>query len=78
MGIFYRPARRTFSSNHGNNSSSSDVPNISLTQPLPGLPLAKFTSATNHRAETQVTVLENGMKVATENKFGQFCTVGGN
>ena len=72
----HRPARRTFSSNHGNNSSSSDVPNISLTQPLPGLPPAKFTSATNHRVETQVTVLENGMKVATENKFGQFCTVG--
>ena len=26
--------------------------------------------------ETQITVLENGIRVASEKRFGQFCTVG--
>jgi processing peptidase subunit alpha len=26
---------------------------------------------------TQVTTLNNGLQVASENRFGQFCTVGG-
>lgn len=46
-----------------------------LTQPLVGLPLPTYLAATPS-TETRVTVLENGIRVASEQKFGQFCTVG--
>lgn len=50
---------------------------MSLTCPLPGVPKAVFAAAEGReRFETRVTVLENGLRVASQNKFGQFCTVG--
>lgn len=50
---------------------------MSLTCPLPGVPKAVFAAAeSRERFETRVTVLENGLRVASQNKFGQFCTVG--
>uniref|UniRef100_A0A803VRK0 Mitochondrial-processing peptidase subunit alpha n=2 Tax=Ficedula albicollis TaxID=59894 RepID=A0A803VRK0_FICAL len=52
-------------------------PVVSLTCPLPGVPKAVFAAAeSRERFETRVTVLENGLRVASQNKFGQFCTVG--
>ena len=47
-----------------------------LSQPLPGLPLASYISGKDDVGETRVTVLDNGIRVASEKKFGQFCTVG--
>ncbi|XP_020345277.1 mitochondrial-processing peptidase subunit alpha-like isoform X2 [Oncorhynchus nerka] len=58
-------------------SSGSRYPNISLSAPLPGIPKPVFASVDGHeQCETKITTLENGLKVASQNKFGQFCTVG--
>uniref|UniRef100_A0AAQ5YBC0 Mitochondrial-processing peptidase subunit alpha n=1 Tax=Amphiprion ocellaris TaxID=80972 RepID=A0AAQ5YBC0_AMPOC len=52
-------------------------PNISLSTPLPGIPKPVFASVDGQeKYETKITTLENGLKVASQNKFGQFCTVG--
>uniref|UniRef100_A0A671M876 Mitochondrial-processing peptidase subunit alpha n=1 Tax=Sinocyclocheilus anshuiensis TaxID=1608454 RepID=A0A671M876_9TELE len=58
-------------------SSGSAYPNVSLSTPLPGIPKPVFASVDGHeKHETKITTLENGLKVASQNKFGQFCTVG--
>ncbi|XP_017665412.1 PREDICTED: mitochondrial-processing peptidase subunit alpha [Lepidothrix coronata] len=58
-------------------SGGGAYPSVSLTCPLPGVPKAVFAAAEGReRFETRVTVLENGLRVASQNKFGQFCTVG--
>lgn len=58
-------------------SSGSAYPNVSLSTPLPGIPKPVFASVDGHeKYETKITTLENGLKVASHNKFGQFCTVG--
>ncbi|KAJ7994000.1 hypothetical protein DPEC_G00261410 [Dallia pectoralis] len=58
-------------------SSSGGYPNISLSSPLPGIPKPVFAAVDGHeQCETKITTLENGLKVASQNKFGQFCTVG--
>ena len=41
------------------------------------MPAPKYASTDDQSYETQVTTLSNGLRVASENKFGQFCTVGG-
>ena len=50
----------------------------SLSEPLPGLPKPVFASVGSANHETQITVLENGLRVASENRYGKFSTVGGN
>jgi processing peptidase subunit alpha len=40
------------------------------------LPKATYIQQTGKIPETQITVLDNGLRVASEHKFGQFCTVG--
>ena len=58
-------------------SSVGRYSNISLSSPLPGIPKPVFASVDGHeKYETKITTLENGLKVASQNKFGQFCTVG--
>lgn len=49
-----------------------------LTEPVPGLPKPIYANVLKERNETQVTTLPNGLRVASEKRFGQFCTVGGN
>lgn len=71
-----RSGRRSFSSNPLNSNGTGDITNVPLSQPIPGLPPPRFTSVKASKNETQVTVLDNGLTVATENVFGQFCTVG--
>lgn len=61
--------------------SSSSVP--PLNEPLPNLPdppsgVVEHVQWTRDHHETHVTTLENGIKVASEESFGQFSTVGGN
>lgn len=48
-----------------------------LTEPIPNLPKAVYSTAKEEHQTTQITVLPNGLKVASENRFGQFCTIGG-
>lgn len=58
-------------------SSGGGYPNISLSTSLPGIPKPVFASVDGQeKYETKITTLENGLKVASQNKFGQFCTVG--
>lgn len=47
-----------------------------LSAPLPGLPSPTYVSGSDRLSDTRVTTLENGVRVASEQKFGQFCTVG--
>jgi hypothetical protein len=49
---------------------------IPLSEPLPSLPKATYVQHTGKVPETQITTLSNGIRVASEHKFGQFCTVG--
>lgn len=46
--------------------------------PLEGLPRPVFAKFKEGDQKTEVTVLPNGLRVASENRFGEFCTVGGN
>ncbi|XP_063000759.1 mitochondrial-processing peptidase subunit alpha [Elgaria multicarinata webbii] len=58
-------------------SSGGGYPSIPLTSPLPGAPNPVFASVHGQEGfETKVTTLENGLQVASQSKFGQFCTVG--
>lgn len=67
------PYRRAFSSS----SSDLDVTSHNLSKEIPGLPPPQYAKVTSQSYDTHVTTLDNGLKVASENKFGQFCTVGG-
>ncbi|KAF7237245.1 Mitochondrial-processing peptidase subunit alpha [Varanus komodoensis] len=58
-------------------SSGASYPSIPLTTPLPGVPKPIFATVDGQQGfETKVNTLENGLQVASQNKFGQFCTVG--
>ncbi|KAK7576236.1 hypothetical protein V9T40_012522 [Parthenolecanium corni] len=48
----------------------------SLSESLPGLPNAIYSTVKAQEQVTFVTRLQNGLRVASENRFGQFCTVG--
>lgn len=49
-----------------------------LTNPLPDMPVLSYATRQSEQSNTtQVTVLPNGLRVASERRFGQFCTVGG-
>jgi len=48
----------------------------SLSEPLTGLPVATFIKPQSGDVDTKVTTLENGIRVASQPKYGQFCTVG--
>ncbi|CAK9291941.1 unnamed protein product [Gordionus sp. m RMFG-2023] len=51
--------------------------NIPLSKPLPYLPNIKYFNENSQLSnETKITKLSNGLTVATENRFGHFCTVG--
>ncbi|ESO83893.1 hypothetical protein LOTGIDRAFT_222316 [Lottia gigantea] len=66
--------QRTFCSKTGNSESIVNVP---LSQPLPNFNLPKYSLADKQTYETNVTVLDNGLTVASQNyHFSQFCTVG--
>lgn len=67
---FGPPAHRRF-------SSGATYPNIPLSSPLPGVPKPVFATVDGQeKFETKVSTLDNGLRVASQNKFGQFCTVG--
>ncbi|XP_047350936.1 mitochondrial-processing peptidase subunit alpha [Vespa velutina] len=47
-----------------------------LTEPVPNLPKPIYSTAKEEHQKTEVTILSNGLRVASENRFGQFCTIG--
>lgn len=49
----------------------------SLSESLPDLPNAIYSTFKQEEHATFVTRLQNGLLVASENRFGQFCTAGG-
>ena len=53
------------------------IHSIPLTEPVPWIPEPQYATVPDHEQETQITVLENGLRVASQPKFGHFCTVGG-
>ncbi|EFO27286.2 peptidase M16 inactive domain-containing protein [Loa loa] len=58
-------------------SNSIDINNVSLREPVPGLSEARYLKQTDVKPfDTKLTVLENGLKVATEPHYGMYCTVG--
>lgn len=57
--------------------SASPVEGVPLTQPLPGIPQPIYAAVSHDVVHTDITTLDNGLRVASMNKFGQFCTVGG-
>lgn len=65
---------RTFCSG---GQAPTGILNVPLSQPVPGMPPPKYATVNQDRSETKVTQLDNGLVVASENKFGQFSTVGG-
>ncbi|XP_068213184.1 mitochondrial-processing peptidase subunit alpha [Palaemon carinicauda] len=52
------------------------ITKISLSEPVSWLPRPVYASVSKAPHETQVTTLDNGLRVASEPKFGNFCTVG--
>ena len=48
-----------------------------LSKAPPGFPAPRYATVDKETHETKVTTLDNGLRVASENKFGQFCTIGG-
>lgn len=47
-----------------------------LTKSVPDLPTAIYSTAKEEHQTTKTTILSNGLRVASENRFGQFCTIG--
>lgn len=43
---------------------------------MPGLPKAVYSTQREENQVTEITVLSNGLRVASEKRFGQFCTIG--
>lgn len=48
-----------------------------MNEPVKGLPKPIYANFKEEDQKTEVTVLPNGLRVASENRFGEFCTVGG-
>ncbi|XP_060810363.1 mitochondrial-processing peptidase subunit alpha [Amyelois transitella] len=57
-------------------SKGSVTPLPPLSEPIPSLPPVVYSTAISEDAITEVTTLSNGLRVASEKKFGQFCTAG--
>ena len=60
------------------NAAEPEAISLPLSKPLPGIATPKYAKADAAYYTTKVTTLENGLRVASEPKFGQFCTIGGN
>lgn len=48
-----------------------------MNEAVQGLPTPIYASLKDEHQSTQITTLSNGITVASENRFGEFCTVGG-
>ncbi|OQV13683.1 Mitochondrial-processing peptidase subunit alpha [Hypsibius exemplaris] len=74
FGTKTAPAESSSSSINGGKKSPTEIP---LSQPLPDFPPPLYASVSERdQQETKVTRLANGIRVASQPKFGQFCTIG--
>lgn len=71
------------SNSAGKGVSTVNVPSKEIVTPLPplsepikDLPEVEYSTARSEDNVTQVTTLSNGLRVASEKRFGQFCTIG--
>ncbi|XP_003743034.1 mitochondrial-processing peptidase subunit alpha [Galendromus occidentalis] len=60
----------------GCQTAVADLTKVSLSEELPGLPQVTYAKPSPHDDESKVTTLENGIRVASQNRFGHFSTVG--
>ena len=75
---YFRPCLRSSTSREISTSTVHDLAQKTpLSEALPGLPQVVYGQPDWLRHETRVTVMENGLRVASENMFGKFCTIGG-
>ena len=74
---FRKTIHRKFCTGGASGGAEADITTVPLSKAPPGFPAPKYASLDKEQHETRVTTLENGLRVASENKFGQFCTVGG-
>lgn len=56
--------------------SAEQITRVPLSQPLPCFPKPLYAVPSAQDHATEVTTFDNGLRVASQNKFGQFCTVG--
>lgn len=72
---------RSYSKDSGNTAPIVNrgkvTPLPPLSEPMPDLPPVVYSTSKSEDVVTEVTVLSNGLRVASEKKFGQFCTAGG-
>ncbi|CAG9110602.1 unnamed protein product [Plutella xylostella] len=57
-------------------ASGDVIPLPPLSEPMPNLPDVLYQSSKAEEYVTEITTLSNGLRVASEKKFGQFCTAG--
>lgn len=67
---------KLFSSNINNGDKHQDITSIPLNETVPWLSEPNFATLNTQQYDTKITTLENGLRVATQPKFGMFCTVG--
>lgn len=48
-----------------------------MSEPVPGLPKPVYATLQKEHDVTHITKLSNGLLVASETRFGEYCTVGG-
>lgn len=78
----WKPQRFYAAGEWSNVSSRNELANKKVTplppmnEPVEGLPPPIYADFKEEDQTTQVTVLNNGLTVASENRFGEFCTVG--
>lgn len=80
--------RATSASETGSNGSNNSIGTVNvpsneivtplppLSQPVPNLPPVSYAQPRTEQRQTIVTTLSNGLRVASEPRFGQFCTIG--
>ncbi|XP_014260575.1 mitochondrial-processing peptidase subunit alpha [Cimex lectularius] len=75
LNAFWTP--RKFSSAVEKPPAAKSFDQPPLSEPTKGLPNVIYAGSSNNDCnKTQITTLPNGLRVASENKFGQFCTIG--
>lgn len=62
---------------HLNVEKNNVIPLPPLTEAVPNLPTAIYSTTKEEHQTTKTTVLPNGLTVASEDRFGPFCTIGG-
>ncbi|XP_045104172.1 mitochondrial-processing peptidase subunit alpha-like [Portunus trituberculatus] len=65
-----------FCSGESGSHGKAPITKVPLSEAVPWIPKAIYASPSDIVHETKVTTLENGLRVASEPKFGNFCTVG--